>query len=180
MQSFSAIRWRQPPFLKALVFISTMGIAALGACVEVPETLISLEIRETPLQDVLQEIAGQTGYTFIFESTWGEHPISARLKNASIQAGLRRILSGMNHALIYLPERTVRIVITEKSLPHGVGGGGSSTAAPARERVPFIPIPASPLPQDGEVPSAPDQTGQAADAGTVEAAVSTENQPAAE
>jgi len=169
------LRRRRLRWLPAMVLLSLMGIAAGSAFAEVSERLISLDIQEQPLKKVLQEIAGQTGYTFLFENTWSEHPVSVRLRDATIQTGLRRVLGSVNHALVYLPNRTIRILITETSPPHG---GGSTATRPARERKPFIPSSASPPPQDAESPSAPEQTGQAAETVVVEAAASTENLPA--
>jgi len=170
------LRRRRLRWLPAMVLLSLMGIAAGSAFAEVSERLISLDIQEQPLKKVLQQIAGQTGYTFLFENTWSEHPVSVRLRDATIQTGLRRVLGRVNHALVYLPNRTIRILITETSPPHG---GGSTATRPARARKPFISEPAPPPAQEPEPPVAPEQTGQAEGGGAVEAADATENRPAA-
>jgi hypothetical protein len=160
----------------AAFLIMLLVMAAAGrAGAEVPERPISLEIQQRPLKEVLQRIAGQTGYTFIFDSTWSNLPVSVRLEKANLQTGLRRVLAGVNHALIYLPDRTIKIIITEKTQ---APGGGSADGSPARVRRPAAPPPPPPAPEP-EPPAAPEQTGPAEESGAGEEAKTNEGQPAA-
>lgn len=140
------------------------GAGKAGA--EVSERLITIETQQKPLKEVLQRIAGQTGYTFLFDSAWSNYPVSVRLEKASLQTSLRRILGSVNHALVYLPERTIKIIITQNT---PMPGSGSAAGSPARARRPTPPNP--------EPPAAPEPSNPAEESGTVEEANPAESQP---
>jgi type II secretory pathway component GspD/PulD (secretin) len=169
------LRGFRPHAVAVLLLMLSAMVPAGWAGAEVPERLISLEMQQRPLKEVLQRIAGQTGYTFIFDSAWSNLPVSVRLEKAPLQTGLRRILSSVNHALVYLPDRTIKITITESTPPQG---GGPAAAGPARARRPTAPPPPPPA-QEPEPPAAPEQTSQAEESGSGEEAKTDEGQPAA-
>jgi hypothetical protein len=115
------------------------------------ERLLTLDIRERPLKEVLERLSGDTGYTFIFDTAWGGHPVSAALNNVPLQTGLRQMLGNLSHALVFLPEKKIKIVILERSgavgsgadAPRGPGlGRAPRTVNPARARGPEPPAPA--------------------------------------
>jgi type II secretory pathway component GspD/PulD (secretin) len=148
-----------------LLMLSVMaGAGRAGA--EVSERLVTLETQQKPLKEVLQRIAGQTGCTFLFDGAWSNYPVSVRLEKATLQTSLRRVLASVNHALVYLPDRTVKIIITESTQ---TTGGGSAAGIPARARRPTPPNP--------EPPAAPEPSNPAEEPGTVEEANPAETQP---
>jgi hypothetical protein len=115
------------------------------------ERLLTLDIRERPLKEVIKRLSGDTGYTFIFDTAWGAHPVSAALKNIPLQTGLRQILGNLSHALVFLPEKKIKIVILERFGAAGSGadaprgpelGRAPRTVNPARARGPEPPTPA--------------------------------------
>jgi type II secretory pathway component GspD/PulD (secretin) len=150
------LRWFLPFSMRTLVIILSVVFIAGSVTAEASERLISLEIRERPLKEVLQQIAGETGYTFKFESTWSNHTVSARADQVPLQSCLRQILGGLNHALVYLPDRTIKIVIMEDTPLHG----SASSAGTARPRRPFIPAPAPPPTAESEPQPSPEQGNQ--------------------
>jgi type II secretory pathway component GspD/PulD (secretin) len=169
----AARRFRRHALAAFLITLSVMA-AAGRAGAELSERLITIETQQKPLKEVLQRIAGQTGYAFIFDSTWSNLPVSVRLEKANLQTGLRRVLAGVNHALIYLPDRTIKIIITEKTQ---APGGGSADGSPARVRRPAAPPP-PPAPEP-EPPAAPEQTSPPEESAAGDGTNAAEGQPAA-
>jgi hypothetical protein len=76
------------------------------------DRLVTLEARDTPLIEVLKQLSTQTGYAFILDSTWSDLIVSTVLKDSPLHAGLRQILGRLNHALVYLPDNRIRLIIS--------------------------------------------------------------------
>ena len=89
---------------------------ALGA----ESQLLSLDARGDPLGEVLKKISNHTGYRITVDSEWTDLPVSGSFKNLPIDQGLRRILSKLNHSLIF-NEADHRISIDIKSFHDGEG-----------------------------------------------------------
>lgn len=125
-------------------------IACGSAMAGAQERLLTLDIRQRPLKEVLERLSGDTGYTFIFDTAWGGHPVSAALKNVPLQTGLRQMLANLSHALVFLPEKKIKIVILETP-----GAAGSGADAPRGTGLGRIPRTVNPAGASGPDPPAP-------------------------
>jgi hypothetical protein len=141
---------RFSPATSALLVLTVL-LTCGGAMAGTGERLLTLDIRERPLKEVLQRLSGHTGYTFIFDTAWGGHPVSATFKNVPLHTGLRQILGNWSHALVFLPAKKIKIIILERSgavgsgadAPRGPGFGRTpQTVNPAGARGPEPPAPA--------------------------------------
>ncbi len=117
-----------------------------------PQTLISVEAKARPLGEILSQISRDTGYVFQMEDSWRSHPVTVSLVNAPLDFGLKRILSGLNHAIVYLPGPTIKIVVIADA-PPGPTATGPGTPRPSLrkpiDRGPQTPSPAPPAPAPG-------------------------------
>ena len=171
------LRWFLPCSVRSLVIILSVAFIAGSVTAAASERLISLEIRERPLQEVLQRLAGETGYKFMYDSTWSNHLVSVRLEQVAVQAGLRQIFSSLNHALVFLPDRTIKILIMEKTPSPGAGSSAANQRrAPGRRPPALNPDP--PPVQQPDPPAASEPSSQAVEGGNSAEANVTESQPA--
>lgn len=76
----------------------------------------SLDARGVPLGEVLKKITADTGYRITVDSEWAGWPVSGSFKNLPVNLGLRRILSNLNHSIVF-DEAEHRIAIVIKSSP---------------------------------------------------------------
>jgi type II secretory pathway component GspD/PulD (secretin) len=97
-----------------------------------PEPTVSLSVKDKPLGEVLDQIARATGSDFLMEPSWQKVPVTAYIENAPLSVALKRVLSGLNHAIVYLPQNQIKIVIYEASSP---------SAAPAPPPSPMGRVP---------------------------------------
>lgn len=118
-----------------------------------PQKLISIEAKARPLGEVLNQISRESGYVFQIEDSWRSHRVTVSLVNAPLDFGLKRVLSGLNHAIVYLPGPVVKIVVIADAPP------GQATTAPGAprpslrkpiDRGPQPPQPAPPAPSPAE------------------------------
>ena len=110
-----------------------------------PEPTVSLNVKDRPLGEVLALISRATGCEFLLEPSWQKVPVTANVENAPLSVALKRVLSGLNHAIVYQPQNRVKIVIYEASPP-----GATPGMPPALS--PTAPLPARP-PQPGIPPA---------------------------
>jgi hypothetical protein len=89
----------------------------------VAEEVISLDVKNRPLGDVLEDISAETGYEFSIDESWANFPVSASIRNEPLHIGLKRILRNFNSAVIYGSDRVIKIKIydREKSSRHPAG-----------------------------------------------------------
>jgi hypothetical protein len=118
---------------------------------------ISLKAHQTNLGLVLEEISKKTATKIILEEKWTKVPVSIQLEKTPLQTALRRILNGLNNALIYQGQDTIRILIFESSPDGGIMVGSPSSIALSGE------------PEDisAETPALPELPGQLFDAETM-------------
>ena len=93
----------------------------------------SVEVRNTPLEQVLDQIGRETGCRFEVDPVWKQHPVTASFRNLSMGKGLKRILSDLNHALVYESPQVIRIIIFGQSVYQPAG------ANPRPRPVPVMP-----------------------------------------
>lgn len=98
--------------------ISTLpdGLPPLHAAGHDVASAFSLDVRGMPLGEVLKKISGDTGYRITVDSEWTGWPVSGSFKNLPVNQGLRRILSSLNHSIVF-NEADRRITIVIKSSP---------------------------------------------------------------
>jgi hypothetical protein len=113
----------------------------------IAEELISLNIENQPLGEVLEDISAETGYQFNIDESWNDFPVTASMKNEPLHRGLKRILRNLNNAVIYGSDGTIRIKIYEQEKSSGYPAGHSMVNRSYEEpiRQPVIPGDRPPL-----------------------------------
>lgn len=91
----------------------------------VAEKLISLDIKNQPLAEVLEDISAETGVQFSIDESWNDVPITASIKNEPLHKGLKRILRNLNNAVIYGSDGIIKIKIYEQEKSSGYPAGHS-------------------------------------------------------
>ena len=66
--------------------------------------LLTVDIRDVSLEEVLQEISTQNGIRFFLPPSLGEEKIMVRFSNCKIDEGLNKILTAYNRIFIYTEE----------------------------------------------------------------------------
>ncbi len=89
----------------------------------IAEELISLDANNQPLGEILDDISAETGYQFRIDESWNDFPVTASIKNEPLHKGLKRILRNLNSAVIYGPDRTIRIKIYDQEKSTGQPAG---------------------------------------------------------
>lgn len=80
-----------------------------------PEPTVSLTVKDKPLADALSQITRASGSEFEIDPAWQKVPVTAFIDNAPLSLALRRLLSGRNYAIVYLPQNRIKILIYEAS-----------------------------------------------------------------
>ena len=78
------------------------------------EPHISLKVKNQPLGDVLKKISLDTGFKFKLNDKWSIYPVNASIENMSLHRGLKLILRGLNHVIIYESDKSIKIVVYGK------------------------------------------------------------------
>lgn len=78
------------------------------------EPHISLEVENQRLGDVLEEITLDTGIEFKLNDQWRTYPVNASVENMPLNRGLKLILKGLNHAIIYESDKSIKILVYGK------------------------------------------------------------------
>ena len=113
-----------PLTLFSLIFCYGLLLPSPADCENsVAEEVISLDIKNQPLGDVLEDISAETGYEFSIDESWANIPVTATIRNQPLHMGLKRILRNFNSAVIYGSDRVIKIKIydREKSSLHPAG-----------------------------------------------------------
>jgi hypothetical protein len=106
-------RWLFPAFL-LLAALILPGHPANGQ-ESTQEPYISLRVLNQPLSEVLDKISQDTGYTFKLKEEWKGYPVTAAIQNLPLSQGLKRILTPLNHAIIYESENKIHILVYGKA-----------------------------------------------------------------
>lgn len=120
------------------------------------EPTVTINVTARPLGDVLAQITRATGSEFLIDPSWQKVPVTASFENAPLSVALKRVLSGLNHAIVYQPHNRIKIVIYESS-PAGAQPAlqpALSPVAPRPGRAPAQPpqpsLPPALLPQPAD------------------------------
>lgn len=127
--------------LAGLIFCLGWGLPTPARCdSNIAEELISLEIKNQPLGEVLDDISAETGYHFNIDESWYSFPVTATFKNEPLHRGLKRILRNLNTAVIYGSDKVINIRIygREKSGGQTAGQPGAVRSDEDRENFPAI------------------------------------------
>lgn len=100
------------------------------------DPVISLTVKDEPLIDALDTIAGQTGYRFDLTPQWQDHPVSATIADLPLEQGLKRLLRSLNHTILWDDNRTVIIKVYGRIIP---GSSRGISFAPPPRPEPEIP-----------------------------------------
>jgi len=156
----------------AVFFILFSLICSCGLSMPLPadcensiaEELISLDIKNKPLGEALEEISAETGYQFSIDESWNDFPVTASIKNEPLHRGLQRILRNLNNAVIYGSDGTIKIKIYEREKSSGSPAGRSIVNRSYGEAInqPVIPIDPPPLKSGAQLRNRkkPAQTGE--------------------
>ena len=160
----------------AVFFILFSLICSCGLSMPLPancensiaEELISLDIKNKPLGEVLEDISAETGYQFSIDESWNKFPVTASIKNEPLHKGLQRILRNLNIAVIYGSDGNIKIKIYEREKSSGNPAGRSIVNRSNDETInqPVIPINPPPLKSGEQLRNRkkPAQTGEQASA----------------
>lgn len=91
-----------------------LAVAAM-AQTRPPEPTVSLTVTDKPLVEALSQITRATGSEFEIDPAWQKVPVTAFIDNAPLSVALKRLLSGRNYAIVYLPQNRIKILIYEAS-----------------------------------------------------------------
>jgi hypothetical protein len=72
-----------------------------GIATELKGDLLTVDIRDVPLREVLTHLSDQHGITFLLPSSLGEEKIMVKFANLTINDGLDKILKSYNRIFIY-------------------------------------------------------------------------------
>lgn len=109
------------------IFIPSPAIAETS----VADAIISLDVTDEPLIDVLKKISVAAGCKFRIEESWEDYPVTASFKNEPLYRGLKIILRDVSNAVIFGSDRTIKIIIHEEGTPSGTAADQSAATRPA-------------------------------------------------
>lgn len=121
-----------------VVFLMIHGLTGSqlhGSDVNSSDAGISIQAENETLTNVLKKISQASGYEIEFDQAWGDHPININFSNETLEDALSRVLTNLNHALIWNDsEKKISIFINGSVSARRSGSsrsvGGSS--APSR------------------------------------------------
>lgn len=104
-----------------LLLIPAVG----GGAEDDPEQAVfSLDFKDKPLSQVLDQITRLTGTQFLVNKEYAELKVSGSLKDVTVIQGLREIMAEMNHTIIYEADQAISLVIYGKKQGSGPGSTG--------------------------------------------------------
>ena len=77
----------------------------------VADEIISLDVKNEPLGEVLEDISIAASCQFSIDESWEDYPVSAVFESEPLHRGLKKIFRNVNNAVIYGADRTVKIII---------------------------------------------------------------------
>jgi len=110
-QREAAYRHGGKGFKLAVFWISIAAFCSLVKIGMVHGEGFSLQVSKRPLESVLHDLSQKSGVRFVFDDVWADLPITVQFKNMALEPALKRILSNLNHAIIYNTDGSVTIRI---------------------------------------------------------------------
>ncbi|MGD8948257.1 MAG: hypothetical protein PVF14_16650 [Desulfobacterales bacterium] len=99
----------------------------------VADEIISLDVRNEPLVEVLEDISIAVNCQFNIDESWQDYPVTAAFYNEPLHRGLKKIFRNVNNAVIYNADRTIKIIIYGEVTSFGRDIGHSATTNPSQE-----------------------------------------------
>ena len=91
----------------------------------IQQTTITLEIHNETIQEVLEQVARETGLTMMYGEQLAGKKISGNFHNVSLEEVIRRIFKGESYTLTVSPEEKIIIVKTYGVQKYKVAAGSS-------------------------------------------------------
>jgi len=128
-----------------LLFLATLSLflsISLSAANETDagDELISLTVKDEPLEDVLYKVSKATGYDISLDNKWQSHLVTASLEKVSLHKGLKRILRNLNYVIIYGSDQKIKIIIYDKTASEGVSSAPSTDSRLTERLCPGFPL----------------------------------------
>ena len=129
-----------PPILSLLFVMALAGLAQgqNGISIDFDRGTVSAEIRETPLSTVLERIGKEKGIWletgFLKDESLLKEEISLEFEDIPIKEGLERILSGINHCLVFERGSVAGVMLFGRA---GNAGGQRGRRTITRQRPPL-------------------------------------------
>jgi hypothetical protein len=125
----------------------------------VADTIISLNVADKPLGEVLENLSDAAGCQFKIDAGWEDYPITASFKNEPLYRVLKRIFRDFNNAVIYGSDGTIKIMIYDDGKASGKTTGYSVAIKPAEASAPLsqpysdatAPQPEVQVPEDNRI-----------------------------
>jgi type II secretory pathway component GspD/PulD (secretin) len=99
------------------------------------DEIISLDVADKPLGEVLKNISDAAGCRIKIDAAWEDYPVTASFKNEPLYRVLKRLFRNLNNAIIYGSDRTIKIIIYDEGTPAGKAGGYPVASRPAEAAV---------------------------------------------
>lgn len=127
-----------------LLFLATLSLLlpiSLSAANETDagDELISLTVKDEPLEDVLYKVSKAAGYDISLDNKWQNYRVTASLEKVSLHKGLIQILRNLNYVIIYGSDQKIKIIIYDKTASEGVSSAPSTDKSFNRTSVPRLP-----------------------------------------
>ena len=122
----------------AIFWLACCGLIFPAAAVgekSVADEIISLEVADKPLGEVLENISDAAGCQFTIDAGWEDYPVTASFKHEPLYRVLKRIFRDFNNAVIYGSDRRIKIIIYDESSPSGKKAGYPVAIKPAEAAI---------------------------------------------
>ena len=106
-----------------------MSVCAAGETASGDE-LISLNVEQRPLGEVLARITKITGHAFIIDAQWLDMPVSISVEATPLHKALKLIFSDINNAIIYKSDGNIKIIVYSETSEKDKGFASPKTASP--------------------------------------------------
>jgi hypothetical protein len=126
--------------------------AGSAAQTDTSDQRVSVTVKGVRLGEVLDKITRETGRVFMLDSAWRSHPVTVSFEDTPMNLALKRILGGLNSAIIYQRDASIKLIIIGNPPAGGVASGATPPRTSLRKPIDRGPI-ASPR---GSIPSPPE------------------------
>lgn len=93
----------------------------------VADEIISLDVEDLPLGEVLEIISSAANCQFVYDMNWDDYPVTAIFEEEPLYRGLKLVLRNINNAVIYGANRTIRIIIYDEATASDTARGHSDS-----------------------------------------------------
>jgi type II secretory pathway component GspD/PulD (secretin) len=105
------------------------SVCAIGETASGDE-LISLNVEQRPLDEVLAMITKMTGHAFVIDDQWLDMPVSISVKSTPLHKVLKFIFADINNAIIYKSDGNIKIIVYSEPAQKDKGSASQQSASP--------------------------------------------------